>query len=243
MALGHYPYPPETYANVFAQLSAIVDGDPPELPDSFSETSKSFVARCLHKIPNRRATYAELLVRHPTSHLTNRIEMLIGLCCARRLTHFWYKTVAARSTCPAGFAKPFKSATPVTVRKLRLPRARTQCRESGRAGRAGISLMYLKQFVARLRVLAVQRRRSSVVVALPPSHEPTFPVRFLPSCPSPCRPAHHPRRLIGNRTRDPSRTTSFLPFPGYGLRLSRGLLPKSSDHLYSPRVLDEGRDM
>ena len=66
MSLGHYPYPPETYANVFAQLSAIVDGDPPEFPDHFSETSQDFVARCLHKIPDRRATYSELLVsRHP----------------------------------------------------------------------------------------------------------------------------------------------------------------------------------
>ncbi|KAI0718964.1 kinase-like domain-containing protein [Cerioporus squamosus] len=64
MALGHYPYPPETYANVFAQLTAIVDGDPPELPEHFSDTSKDFVARCLHKIPNRRASYAELL-EHP----------------------------------------------------------------------------------------------------------------------------------------------------------------------------------
>ncbi|OSD04068.1 kinase-like protein [Trametes coccinea BRFM310] len=64
MALGHYPYPPETYANVFAQLTAIVDGDPPELPEHFSDISKDFVARCLHKVPERRATYAELL-EHP----------------------------------------------------------------------------------------------------------------------------------------------------------------------------------
>ncbi|KAH9942267.1 kinase-like protein [Epithele typhae] len=64
MALGHYPYPPETYANVFAQLTAIVDGDPPELPEDFTGTSRDFVARCLHKIPDRRATYTELL-EHP----------------------------------------------------------------------------------------------------------------------------------------------------------------------------------
>ncbi|KAH9855154.1 kinase-like protein [Lenzites betulinus] len=64
MALGHYPYPPETYANVFAQLTAIVDGDPPELPEHFSDVSKDFVMQCLHKIPERRATYAELL-SHP----------------------------------------------------------------------------------------------------------------------------------------------------------------------------------
>lgn len=63
MASGRYPYPPETYANVFAQLSAIVHGDPPELPEGFEEDAKDFVRRCLHKIPEKRATYAELLVR------------------------------------------------------------------------------------------------------------------------------------------------------------------------------------
>jgi mitogen-activated protein kinase kinase len=63
MALGRYPYPPETYANVFAQLTAIVHGDPPELPeDGYGPEARDFVARCLEKIPERRATYAELLV-------------------------------------------------------------------------------------------------------------------------------------------------------------------------------------
>ena len=66
MALGHYPYPPETYENVFAQLTAIVHGDPPELPeDTYSAAAKDFVARCLHRVPELRATYAELLVRAP----------------------------------------------------------------------------------------------------------------------------------------------------------------------------------
>ena len=64
MALGHYPYPPETYANVFAQLTAIVHGDPPELPDDgYSDEARDFVARCLHRVPDMRATYRELLVR------------------------------------------------------------------------------------------------------------------------------------------------------------------------------------
>ena len=56
------------YANVFAQLTAIVDGDPPELPEHFSDIAKDFVSRCLHKIPERRATYAELLVSLRNSH-------------------------------------------------------------------------------------------------------------------------------------------------------------------------------
>jgi mitogen-activated protein kinase kinase len=64
MALGRYPFPPETYANVFAQLQAIVHGEPPELPeDGYTPEARGFVARCLEKAPARRATYAELLVR------------------------------------------------------------------------------------------------------------------------------------------------------------------------------------
>lgn len=43
--MGTYPYPPETYANVFAQLSAIVQGDPPTLPDGFSDDACDFVER------------------------------------------------------------------------------------------------------------------------------------------------------------------------------------------------------
>jgi mitogen-activated protein kinase kinase len=61
--LGHYPYPPETYKNVFAQLQAIVHGDPPTLPDGYSDDAIDFVNRCLHKAPEKRPTYAELLVR------------------------------------------------------------------------------------------------------------------------------------------------------------------------------------
>lgn len=60
--MGHYPYPPETYANVFAQLTAIVHGDAPELPDQFSDVAKDFTSRCLQKNPQHRATYLELLV-------------------------------------------------------------------------------------------------------------------------------------------------------------------------------------
>jgi len=64
LAMGRYPYPPETYSNVFAQLTAIVHGPPPELPDGFSPTAVSFVEACLIKEPLKRATYAELL-EHP----------------------------------------------------------------------------------------------------------------------------------------------------------------------------------
>lgn len=74
IAMGRYPYPPETYSNVFAQLQAIVHGDPPVLPEvkprtdgdplevHFSEEARDWVRCCLIKDPTRRATYAELLV-------------------------------------------------------------------------------------------------------------------------------------------------------------------------------------
>jgi len=61
-ALGRYPYPPETYNNIFSQLSAIVDGEPPDLPEEgYSDAARNFVRGCLNKIPNLRPTYAMLL--------------------------------------------------------------------------------------------------------------------------------------------------------------------------------------
>jgi mitogen-activated protein kinase kinase len=63
IAIGHYPYPPETYSNVFAQLTAIVNGNPPELPEGrYSEIARDWVGRCLMHAPEKRASYAELLV-------------------------------------------------------------------------------------------------------------------------------------------------------------------------------------
>lgn len=65
VAKGSYPYPPETYSNIFSQLSAIVDGEPPTLPaDRFSASARSFVDACLNKVPEFRPTYAKLLA-HP----------------------------------------------------------------------------------------------------------------------------------------------------------------------------------
>ncbi|PQE21323.1 hypothetical protein CJF32_00006464 [Rutstroemia sp. NJR-2017a WRK4] len=61
-AMGRYPYPPETYNNIFSQLSAIVDGEPPDLPEEgFSELARDFVRGCLNKIPKLRPTYSMLL--------------------------------------------------------------------------------------------------------------------------------------------------------------------------------------
>jgi mitogen-activated protein kinase kinase len=63
--MGTYPYPPETYSNVFAQLQAIVHGDPPQIPgDFYSSTARDFVAGCLEKVPAKRSTYKQML-EHP----------------------------------------------------------------------------------------------------------------------------------------------------------------------------------
>lgn len=68
IASGEYPYPAETYGNIFSQLSAIVDGAPPQLPDTdklkFSKEAQDFVATCLHKNPKQRPSYSALL-EHP----------------------------------------------------------------------------------------------------------------------------------------------------------------------------------
>ncbi|KAF8539669.1 kinase-like domain-containing protein [Trichophaea hybrida] len=64
-AMGCYPYPPETYNNIFSQLSAIVDGEPPDLPEEgFTPAARDFVRGCLHKIPKLRPSYA-MLLQHP----------------------------------------------------------------------------------------------------------------------------------------------------------------------------------
>ena len=62
---GHYPYPSETYGNIFSQLSAIVDGEPPRLdPKRFSKEAQLFVKSCLNKSPDLRPSY-NVLLNHP----------------------------------------------------------------------------------------------------------------------------------------------------------------------------------
>lgn len=61
IALGRYPYPSDLYSNIFSQLSAIIDGNPPQLPSRFSEPARRFVASCLRKRPEDRPTYTQLL--------------------------------------------------------------------------------------------------------------------------------------------------------------------------------------
>ncbi|OBA24467.1 kinase-like protein [Metschnikowia bicuspidata var. bicuspidata NRRL YB-4993] len=62
VAAGRYPYPPETFDNIFLQLSAIVDGDPPKLDDKlYSKEAQFFVKSCLNKKPEARPPYDALL--------------------------------------------------------------------------------------------------------------------------------------------------------------------------------------
>ncbi|KAJ5131315.1 uncharacterized protein N7515_007354 [Penicillium bovifimosum] len=63
-SMGRYPYPPETFNNIFSQLHAIVHGDPPTLPEGFSEDAHAFVRACLDKNPKNRPNYT-MLLRHP----------------------------------------------------------------------------------------------------------------------------------------------------------------------------------
>lgn len=84
IAIGKYPYPPETYMNVFAQLTAIIHGDPPELPDTYSEVARDWVSRCLVKRPEDRASYAELLA-HPFLQEDTRRDVDLGEWVAHAL--------------------------------------------------------------------------------------------------------------------------------------------------------------
>ncbi|KAM9899142.1 hypothetical protein OXX69_009595, partial [Metschnikowia pulcherrima] len=62
VAAGGYPYPPETFDNIFSQLSAIVDGEPPKLDEKiYSKEAQYFVRSCLNKNPDLRPPYDILL--------------------------------------------------------------------------------------------------------------------------------------------------------------------------------------
>ncbi|KAF9902600.1 MAP kinase kinase Wis1 [Lobosporangium transversale] len=82
-AEGSYPYPPEKYNSVFAQLNAIVGSPPPALPDTYSEEARAFVALCLLKDAKQRPTYGELL-DHPflTKYEEDKVDMKDWACRA-----------------------------------------------------------------------------------------------------------------------------------------------------------------
>lgn len=61
-AMGQYPYKPNQTTSIFAQLSAIVDEDPPDMPEEgYSATAIRFVKSCLNKKASLRPTYQALL--------------------------------------------------------------------------------------------------------------------------------------------------------------------------------------
>ncbi|CAH6719081.1 MAP kinase kinase Pbs2p [[Candida] jaroonii] len=65
IAKGNYPYPAETYDNIFSQLTAMVDGEPPKLDAKlYSKEAQHFVKSCLNKNPDLRPDYQTLL-NHP----------------------------------------------------------------------------------------------------------------------------------------------------------------------------------
>ncbi|KAJ2801978.1 MAP kinase kinase Wis1 [Coemansia guatemalensis] len=64
-ATGRFPYENIGFTNVFDQINAIVNGDPPKLPSSrYSEAACDFVNCCLNKDSNSRPNYQKLL-EHP----------------------------------------------------------------------------------------------------------------------------------------------------------------------------------
>ncbi|KAI1824361.1 kinase-like protein [Xylaria intraflava] len=68
--MGKYPYPPDVSSTIFSQLSAIVEGDPPDLPDTYSQAACAFVNGCLNKLPKLRPSYQALLVSEWLKELT-----------------------------------------------------------------------------------------------------------------------------------------------------------------------------
>ncbi|ORY67751.1 mitogen activated protein kinase [Pseudomassariella vexata] len=70
-AMGKYPYPPEVSSTIFSQLSAIVEGDPPDLPsEGYSDVARLFVHGCLNKVPKLRPNYQALLASEWLQGLT-----------------------------------------------------------------------------------------------------------------------------------------------------------------------------
>ncbi|ORY84149.1 kinase-like domain-containing protein [Leucosporidium creatinivorum] len=96
-AIGHYPYPPETYQNVFAQLTAIVHGDPPALPDRYGDVAQDFVGQCLEKSATRRPNYKQLM-EHPFLQQDETREVDMVKWIAEALA---YREVHPKTSTPA----------------------------------------------------------------------------------------------------------------------------------------------
>lgn len=106
VAMGCYPYPPETFNTLISQISAILYGDAPTLPkDKFSEEARSFVSQCLNKSPRLRPTYSKLLA-HPW--LKNRkdrfdeVSVELGKFVQQALERNKAKKKSSNSSSPSG---------------------------------------------------------------------------------------------------------------------------------------------
>ncbi|WPK26429.1 hypothetical protein PUMCH_003783 [Australozyma saopauloensis] len=86
VAAGRYPYPPETFDNIFLQLSAIVDGEPPKLDEQiFSKEARMFVKSCLNKNPDLRPSY-EVLLQLPWLQKYRGVDPMMGSVVQKILT-------------------------------------------------------------------------------------------------------------------------------------------------------------
>lgn len=113
IACGHYPYPPETYDNIFSQLSAIVDGEPPRLdPKIFSKEAQQFVKSCLNKNPDLRPSY-DTLLKHPWLVNLRDVETHISDVVKERVKRYEERTSMSRSNSTKSQASVPPKAAPL----------------------------------------------------------------------------------------------------------------------------------
>lgn len=127
IACGQYPYPPETHDNIFLQLNAIVEGEPPRLdPSIFSADAQHFVRSCLHKNPNMRPSYVDLL-QHPWLQKHRGVDCHMAEYVQRRLAEKNNSTdtaldgAQARNPAKAPSAKGAQDVRSLLKNKVRPP--------------------------------------------------------------------------------------------------------------------------
>ncbi|KIY74438.1 MAP kinase [Cylindrobasidium torrendii FP15055 ss-10] len=83
LAMGKYPY--DNPADIMGYMRSLIEGRVPPMPDQYSKSAQEWVASCLHKEPQQRATYRELL-DHPflQDEETKDIDMVSWVASAMR---------------------------------------------------------------------------------------------------------------------------------------------------------------
>lgn len=105
VAAGRYPYPPETFDNIFLQLSAIVDGEPPKLDEKiYSREAQFFVKSCLNKNPDARPPYDILLESPWLKKYTGSVPALMSEIVKKSMSE--EKHVANPKVAKAPVVKP-----------------------------------------------------------------------------------------------------------------------------------------